>query len=68
LRVQILAGKVEYQLLEGDELQLYHYGKPVTVTKDPPVVQPIPPIPPTDPLAQPVGREPLARRLREATS
>ncbi|HKS52190.1 MAG TPA: glycosyl hydrolase family 65 protein [Pseudonocardiaceae bacterium] len=68
LRVQILPGKVEYQLLEGDELQLYHYGKPVTVTKDPPVVQPIPPTPPTDPLVQPVGREPLARRLREATS
>ncbi|HEV7449973.1 MAG TPA: glycosyl hydrolase family 65 protein, partial [Pseudonocardiaceae bacterium] len=64
LRVQITRGQAEYQLLEGAELELRHHGHPVTLTVGSPVIQPIPPIPPTDQLAQPVGREPLARRLR----
>jgi alpha,alpha-trehalose phosphorylase len=68
LRVQITPGQAEYRLLDGDELELSHYGQLVTVTADPPLVRPIPPLPPTDHLAQPVGREPLARRLREAAS
>jgi alpha,alpha-trehalose phosphorylase len=68
LRVQITPGQAEYRLLDGDELELSHYQQLVTVTADHPLVRPIPPTPPTDHLAQPVGREPLARRLREATS
>jgi alpha,alpha-trehalose phosphorylase len=68
LRVQILPGQAEYQLLEGDDLQLYHYGRLVRITAGTPLAQPIPPTPPTDQVAQPVGREPLARRLREAAS
>jgi alpha,alpha-trehalose phosphorylase len=64
LRVEITRGGVKYQLLEGAELELRHHGHPVTLTVGSPVIQPIPPIPPTDQLAQPVGREPLARRLR----
>jgi alpha,alpha-trehalose phosphorylase len=64
LRVQILPGQAEYQLLEGDDLQLYHYGQLVRITAGTPLAQPIPPTPPTDQVAQPVGREPLARRLR----
>ncbi|MBV8994041.1 MAG: glycoside hydrolase family 65 protein [Pseudonocardiales bacterium] len=68
LRVHITPGQAEYRLLEGDELELSHYGQLVTVTADPPLARPIPPTPPTDHLTQPVGREPLARRLREAAS
>ena len=68
LRVQILPGQAEYQLLEGEDLQLYHYGQLVRITAGTPLAQPIPPTPPTDQVAQPVGREPLARRLREAAS
>ncbi len=64
LRVQITPGKAEYQLLEGAELELSHHGRPVTLTAGSPAVQPIPLAPPTDQLVQPVGREPLARRLR----
>jgi alpha,alpha-trehalose phosphorylase len=63
LRVQITPGHTEYQLLEGTELELRHHGQPITLTTDSPTIQPIPPIPPTDHLTQPVGREPLARRL-----
>jgi len=68
LRVEITRGQAEYRLLEGDGLELHHYGQLVHVTADAPLVQTIPPTPPTDHLTQPVGREPLARRLREAAS
>jgi alpha,alpha-trehalose phosphorylase len=64
LQVQITPGQAEYQLLDGAELELSHHGQTMTLTMDAPVVQPIPPTPSTDHLAQPVGREPLARRLR----
>jgi alpha,alpha-trehalose phosphorylase len=64
VRVEITRGEAEYQLLEGAELELRHHGQPITLTADSPVVQPIPPPPPTDHLSQPAGREPLARRLR----
>ncbi len=63
LRVQITPQQAEYQLLDGAELKLRHHGRLITVTMDSPVLQPIPPAPATDRLAQPVGREPLGRRL-----
>ncbi|MGA9309429.1 MAG: glycosyl hydrolase family 65 protein [Pseudonocardiaceae bacterium] len=63
LRVEITPGHTEYQLLEGAGLELRHHGQPVTVMMDAPVVQTIPPVPATDHVAQPQGREPLARRL-----
>jgi alpha,alpha-trehalose phosphorylase len=66
LWVQITPGQAEYRLLEGTELKLNHYGQLITVAADAPQMQAIPPIPPTDQLAQPVGREPLARRQRDA--
>jgi alpha,alpha-trehalose phosphorylase len=68
LRVQIVPGQAEYRLLEGTELELSHYGQLMMVTADSPLVQPIPPIAAPDQPTQPVGREPLARRLREAGS
>ncbi|HET9254627.1 MAG TPA: glycosyl hydrolase family 65 protein [Pseudonocardiaceae bacterium] len=68
LRVQITAGQAEYRLLEGIELELSHYGQRVTIKADSPQVVPIPPPPPVDPLTQPAGREPLARRIRDAAS
>jgi alpha,alpha-trehalose phosphorylase len=64
LRVQITPGQAEYQLLEGTELELRHHDQPITLTAASSVIQPIPPDPPTDPVTQPAGREPLARRLR----
>jgi alpha,alpha-trehalose phosphorylase len=63
LRVEITPGQAEYQLMEGARLELRHHGQPIAVTMGAPVVQTIPPVPPTDHLVQPVGREPLARRF-----
>ena len=68
LQVQITPGQAEYRLLEGVELELKHHGQPITLTVGSPVVQTIPPDPPTDHPTQPVGREPLARRLRGDTT
>ena len=66
LRVEITAEQVEYRLLAGAELQLIHHGDPITVPASGAVSFPIPPIEPVEPLRQPPGREPLARRLRSA--
>jgi alpha,alpha-trehalose phosphorylase len=68
VRVQITPEQAEYRLLEGTELELSHYGQHIMVTANSPQVLPIPPTQPTDQVMQPVGREPLARRLREAGS
>jgi alpha,alpha-trehalose phosphorylase len=63
LRIQITPGQAEYQLLEGTELELRHHGQAITLTVNSPVVEPIPPTPPTNHITHPVGREPLCRRL-----
>ena len=68
LRVEIRPGEAEYRLMEGSELEFHHHGERMTLRKDAPVAAPIPPPPPTDHVVQPVGREPLARRLRETTT
>jgi alpha,alpha-trehalose phosphorylase len=67
LQVEIVSGQAEYQLLEGTGLELRHHGELITLTMDSPVTRAIPSAPPTDQVAQPVGREPLARRLRGDT-
>ena len=64
LRVQITPGQAEYRLLDGAELELKHHDQPITLTTNSPAAAPIPPTPPTDHLTQPVGREPLYRRVR----
>jgi alpha,alpha-trehalose phosphorylase len=63
LRVEITPDQAEYRLLDSTGLELSHHGRPITLNADSPVVLAIPPPPPTDHLTQPVGREPLARRL-----
>jgi alpha,alpha-trehalose phosphorylase len=65
LQVEIIPGQAEYQLLEGAVLELKHHGRPITLTPGSPLMVAIPADPPTDHLAQPAGREPLARRLRD---
>ena len=68
LRVEITPERTEYRLLEGQELQVLHHGEPVTVPAHGVAAFPIPPIDPVEPLRQPPGREPLARRLRAQKS
>ena len=63
LQVEITPGQAEYQLLEGAGLQLRHHGQAISLTTSSPAVHPIPPMPPADHVAQPVGREPFARRF-----
>jgi alpha,alpha-trehalose phosphorylase len=66
LQVHITPGQAEYRLLEGAQLELRHHGQPITLTVGSPETQPIPRLASAAHLAQPPGREPLARRLRDA--
>ena len=62
LLVRIAAAEVEYRLLDGPALDLIHHGKPITVPDDAAVTHPIPTLEAVEPVRQPLGREPLARR------
>jgi alpha,alpha-trehalose phosphorylase len=64
LQVEITPGQAEYRLLDGTELELKHHGQPFILTASSPEVLPIPIAAPTDHVVQPIGREPLIRRLR----
>jgi alpha,alpha-trehalose phosphorylase len=61
LYVEVTQAAAEYRLDAGPELELGHWGKPVTVTGPTPVVMPIPPAPPAPVLRQPPGRAPARR-------
>ncbi len=66
LRVVITPGEAEYQVRDGPPVELQHYDEEIEVSPGEPVVRPIPAITPRENPTQPVGREPLARRLRQA--
>ena len=62
LRVEIRPEDVRYSLLEGDPLELFHAGEPLTVACDSPQTRARPPTPAPPPTAQPPGRPPLPYR------
>ena len=64
LQVTITPGEAVYRLLEGEELELRHHGEPITIPSGGSVSHPNPPRDPAEPVHQPPGREPLARRVR----
>jgi alpha,alpha-trehalose phosphorylase len=63
LLVEITAGQVRYRLLEGPELELRHHGTPIIVPRDGTASHPIPALHAVEPVHQPPGREPRARRV-----
>ena len=62
LKVEISQTEATYRLLSGAELEIDHWGGPLTVTREGPVARPIPPAAPVPMLRQPSGRAPLSRR------
>ncbi|MEV7623778.1 glycosyl hydrolase family 65 protein [Actinoplanes sp. NPDC089786] len=64
LQVTITPREATYRLVEGEELELRHHGELITVPKDGSTAHPIPPRPEVEPVHQPAGREPLARRVK----
>jgi alpha,alpha-trehalose phosphorylase len=64
LQVEIRPGQAVYRLLEGEKLTVRHHGETVTVPRDGSVTHAIPPLVGVEPVHQPPGREPLARRVR----
>jgi alpha,alpha-trehalose phosphorylase len=62
LRVEATHTEITYWLLEGDPLQVRHFGEPVTVDAKPVVLPPGPHLTPGEPPSQPPGRAPRRRR------
>jgi alpha,alpha-trehalose phosphorylase len=62
LLVEVNHDHATYSLLDGDELEIHHYGEAITVSSEEPVALDIPPLEaPGDPPRQPPGREPVRR-------
>ena len=61
LYVEVTRATASYRLDAGSELELDHWGEPVSVSGTTPVVKPIPPAPPAPELRQPAGRAPRPR-------
>jgi len=61
LLVGIASAEARYQLLDGDELSLWHYDEELTLRGNAEVCRPIPAVPPQPAPGQPKGREPRRR-------
>lgn len=61
LRVQVFADRAEYQLLDGEPLEVLHHGQRIKVTTAVPRVVACPAPEPVQPIASPAGRAPLGR-------
>jgi alpha,alpha-trehalose phosphorylase len=61
LRVEITASRALYTLVEGEPLEISHYGEPVTVSRGTVQTRPIEPPAALPDAPQPPGR-PLRRR------
>jgi alpha,alpha-trehalose phosphorylase len=60
LRVEVTQHEASYALLDGEPLEVAHYGMPLPLERDQPVTEPIPPIALLPPPHQPVGRAPYS--------
>ena len=58
VQVEVTPSEAHYELLEGDDLEIAHHGETVTLSKNDPVTQPIPPVTQREVPTQPPGREP----------
>ncbi len=65
LRVAITDSTASYVLAEGEPLEILHHGKPITVSVAQPLVRPVPPVTSHPSPAQPPGRAPAPRLLRD---
>jgi alpha,alpha-trehalose phosphorylase len=62
LKVDVTHRRATYLLLEGDPLEVRHYGEELTVEPENALSRPIPSLPKRKPPTQPPGREPARRR------
>ena len=60
LRVHITREEAEYRLVDGLPMRLRHHGESIALA-DSPMMCPIPPLDPVEPVEQPFGRAPRAR-------
>ncbi|MEO7126070.1 MAG: glycoside hydrolase family 65 protein [Nakamurella sp.] len=62
LHVEVTPTQVRYQLSDGEPLQFFHDGEPVTIAADQPLCCPLTHAASIEPTTQPVGRAPAPRR------
>ncbi len=65
LRVEVTPGSASYVLTFGEPIEIFHYGKQLTVSSDKPAVLPVPPCPARPAPEQPPGRAPARRVVGE---
>jgi alpha,alpha-trehalose phosphorylase len=58
LRVTVRRSEADYELLDGEPLELTHHGEPVALAAGNVETRPIPHLPKRERPAQPPGREP----------
>ncbi len=58
LRVEVSGDEATYSLVDGEPLELIHHGERITVTREVPTTEPLPPVPHRPAPRQPPGREP----------
>jgi alpha,alpha-trehalose phosphorylase len=61
VQVEVEGRQARYSVLEGEPIELTHYGSELTVPAGDPVTAPIPPVPARERPKQPRGREPVRR-------
>jgi alpha,alpha-trehalose phosphorylase len=66
LRVEVTGSGVTYLLADGEPLEIFHHGTPVTVSATEPLTLPVPAFTPGPAPQQPPGRAPAPRLVREA--
>jgi alpha,alpha-trehalose phosphorylase len=59
--VEVGEATASYTLLAGPPVDLYHHGRPFTLSADKPVRLDLPELPDLPPVAQPAGRAPARR-------
>jgi alpha,alpha-trehalose phosphorylase len=60
--IEVTQGQAQYTLLEGEPLEVTHYGRRIRLSSDKRRREKIPPAPEREPPSQPPGRAPRKRR------
>ena len=63
--MEVRKQEATYTLLDGVPLEVSHHGKPITLSREAAVTEPIPPGVDRPAPSQPPGREPYRRHVRD---
>jgi alpha,alpha-trehalose phosphorylase len=61
LTVEVVESEARYTLVDGDPLELFHHGEPLTLRAGEPLTRALPPLPKRAEPSQPPNRAPIRR-------